>query len=160
MNLDILAGPVCCWVAVCIFAMHVFSDPDHPGFANAPEYVRVGILVTGILFFWRGVNFFSVAHSPVFLGHINAEGMMPLFGIAYTSTVMAFWICRHKLPAVAWDRIRFVFGEISVKPTLAAAVMTDREVAQELRATGTPTVEANEPPSAVWREGAPRHPLD
>jgi xanthine/uracil permease len=79
LNLDVAAGVLTGWIALALFSLHVISSPRHRTWMTIPEYVRRGFLLTGAMFTWRSVNFFSVAGAAgVFLGHINAEGMMAL----------------------------------------------------------------------------------
>ena len=94
LNLDLLAAGLCGMIAVCVFSLHVVSSPKRKAWITLPEYVRRGFLVVGLMFTWRSVNFLSIAPDPMIQpGHINAEGMMATFALAYMvgACAVCYW---------------------------------------------------------------------
>jgi hypothetical protein len=154
LNLDIAAGVLTGWIALALFSLHVISSPRHRTWMTIPEYVRRGFLVTGAMFTWRSVNLFSVAGSDVILGHINAEGMMALISVTYTVSALAWWIFTGLLPARTWERLQWAQRHARDHAETVPLMMTQAEVANVARASGTPTVGPNEGPEAVEREAA------
>lgn len=152
MNLDIVAGALCGWLALCVFSLHVVSSPRRRNWMNIPEYVRRGLLVTGGMFTWRSVNFLSVAGSGVLLGHINAEGIMALAAMTYTITSLAFWAASAVLPDLAWQRLDWVRGRFKAKTGEVPVMVTIQEMVDIQHATGQAAIGPNEAPEAALRE--------
>lgn len=154
MILDTMAGTLCGAVAVGAFSIHVISSRERRNWMTIPQYVRRGILLCGIMFTWRSVNFFSIAEAPGGLGHINAEGMMALVVFAYTIWAIAIWQFRAQLPAKSWERIQWVEAQTRANPDLTPILMPMDEIVSVARATGAGAVGPGEGPEVVGRETA------
>lgn len=145
IDLDLPAAVVCLELATVLFALHVLSSPRRASWMTLPDYVRHGLVVTGAMFLWRGVNFLSIAGSSVPLGHINAEGMMAQLALAYTVTALAVWLYQKRYPVRVWDRLRWVEREEARNPDLAPLLMPTAQVADVARLAGA---EVATPPGA------------
>jgi hypothetical protein len=153
VNLDILAGIFCIWIAVCICGLHVVSSPKRHNWMTIPEYVRRGLFVTAGMFLWRGTDFLTHAGEIGGLGHINAVGIMSSVTLAYTVSAIAFWALRGTLPDSSWSRLQAAQRLTRDNPGTVPVLLTPHHAAEVSRAAGIPTVEAGEGPEAVWREG-------
>ncbi|MCR5875184.1 hypothetical protein LRS10_13885 [Phenylobacterium sp. J426] len=156
MILDMVAGALCGAVALGAFSIHVISSRHRRNWMTIPQYVRRGVLLCGVMFTWRSVNFFSIAESAEGLGHINAEGMMALVVITYTIWALAVWLFRATLPTPGWDRVEDTQHKLREEPGLAPVMMTLPDVVKVAQASGLPAVGPGEPPEAVIREGKRR----
>jgi hypothetical protein len=155
LNLDVAAGVLTGWIALALFSLHVISSPRHRTWMTIPEYVRRGFLLTGAMFTWRSVNFFSVAGAAgVFLGHINAEGMMALVSVTYMVSALTWWMFTGLLPNHTWERLQWAEARARSHPETVPLMLTPAEVIGVSRAGGTPTIAPNEGPEAVEREAA------
>lgn len=152
MILDIFAGSLCGAVALGSFSIHIISSRQRRNWMTIPQYVRNGILLCGVMFTWRSVNFFSIAKSPDVLGHINAEGMMALVVFTYTIWAIAVWLFRAQLPAPGWDRVHDAERSIRRDPQLAPLLMPVPDVVKVAQAAGVPAVAPAEPAEAIVRE--------
>jgi hypothetical protein len=137
MNLDLIAAAVCGWIALCIFGLHAFSDPKRRQWITLPEYVRWGLLVAGIPFTWRSVNFATqpgVEASP--MGHINAEGLVAACALAYLVTTLMVWAWRSHMAAKARDKLDWAEPIVHADPDVALVPMTPAELVEHARAKG------------------------
>lgn len=152
MNLDTYAGLLCGVLAISLFSLFIVSSPKRRLWLTIPAYVRGGFLMTGFLMMWRSVNFLSLANSTAPLGHINAEGMMPLLALTYTMTAFSLHWWRRSLPAPGWDRVEHVQDQMRHGADAVPVMMTGREVRDVARASGLPTTEPGEGAGGVARE--------
>lgn len=136
MTLDALASLLCGWLALCLFGLHVISSPKRQHWMTLPEYVRRGLLVTGVMFTWRSVNFATLGGHDMEAGHINVEGMMALIAITYTITAVAVWLGRKILPARGWARLSWVERKEREDPQAVPVVLAADEVLDLARAKG------------------------
>jgi hypothetical protein len=130
LNLDLIAGCLCILLSTACFAIHIMTSPKHRVWLNLPEYVRGGIFLTGTLMVFRGINFIGMSDKPIDrLGHINAEGLLPLIVLTYTLTALSVHILRQTYPSRVWDRLRFFEHRAShgviTNETLEGAVVAE-----------------------------------
>ena len=149
MNLDWIASALCGVIAVCLFLLHVFSSPGRLPWVTLPQYVRCGLLLTGVMFTWRSVNFTTIANEPLSLGHINAEGMMALGCFAYTVGSLVFWMLLTVMPGRARIRAEWAAQQMAEDPDLAPVMMSTDEVVAVARLTGIRTVPPNGSPDEL-----------
>lgn len=149
MNLDWIASALCGVIALCLFLLHVFSSPRRLPWVTLPEYVRCGLLLTGIMFTWRSVNFTTIANEPLSLGHINAEGMMALGCFAYTVGSLVFWMLLTVMPGKARIRAEWVKQQMARDPDLAPVLMPTQEVVATAKQKGLRAVGPMAPPSEL-----------
>lgn len=154
-NLDVLAGGLCAWVTIMLFLLHVITGPRHTQWFTLPDYVRIGFLATGGLFFWRAVNFFTLATSPLppSVGRINAEGMIALVALAYTLTALTWYVATRTLQPMAWARLAWLVGIFRRDPDLAPVPMPVDAVADLMRSNGAEV--ATPPRAGVERLAGP-----
>lgn len=143
MTLDWIASLLCGLAALCMFTLHIISSPKRTPWMNLPEYVRIGLAVTGAMFMWRSVNFTSIAHEPLVLGHINAEGIMALVCFTYLIAAITFWVIRSVLPANVRFRSLWATSTMKDDPDLRPVMLTTEETVKVAQASGIRALKPN-----------------
>lgn len=145
LNLDIVAGLLCGWVAFCLFSLWIVSNPRRRNWMTIPPYVRGGFLVTGLMFFWRSIDFLEGAHRGGQLGHINAVGMMPLLTMTYTFTALSWWWFHSQLPGPGWHRLEWVKALFAKHPETTVMPADRADVMRQAKAAGIVVLSPPEP---------------
>jgi hypothetical protein len=140
IDLDWLGGPLCGWMAVCLFAIHVVSSPKRHSWMTLPEYVRFGFLATGAMFLWKAANF-----------AVRAQDMMMLLAIAYLVSALTVWIVAKSLPRLGWDRLRWVERVEREQPSKVPVMMEMDAVIDAHAAAGVPVAGPNEITDGITR---------
>lgn len=136
MNLDIFAGLLCGVCAACFFSLWSVTNPKRRTWRSMRLHIRGGFLVTGVMFFWRSVDFLEGAQATTHLGHINAVGMMPLVTMTYTFAALAWSWYSEQLPGPGWHRLEWVRGVFANEPETVLAPATRAEVIKHAEAEG------------------------
>jgi hypothetical protein len=137
MIMDLLVGACCGLMAVCLFALHVISSPRRQQWPGLPEYVRTGLLVTGVAMTWRSVNLFTLPAPPAAPGHVNAEALFVGLALTYLLGALTFWAVRRYLPGKGHARLEWVEQqERASASALHPVMMTQRQLEQLARARG------------------------
>lgn len=142
MNLDLAAAVLCGFMTLCLFALHIVSSPGRKAWISLPEYLRRGILLTGVVFFIWSLNFTRL--QPASLGHINADGVVALVCLAYLFGAFTWFVASNHLPQFSWDRLAWIKREEQRDPTKVPVMHTPAEVAAMATKSGIPAV----PPGA------------
>lgn len=110
--LDIVGAFFCGVVALCLFGMHVVTHPKRFHWMTLPEYLRRGILATGVLFLLRSVELANLSSQvSIVSGHINPVGLMALLTLTYMTLALTYWLVTKVLPKHAWQRVSHVEAE-------------------------------------------------
>lgn len=125
LNLDIVAGLVVGWLALCLFTLQVFSSPKRAQWITLPTYVRHGLVATGATFMVWSVNLVSLApQGAAVLGHMNALGVVAILTLAYTLTALVVWVVRQRLPDRGWLKLSWVATLMRRNPEAVPVAMT------------------------------------
>lgn len=151
MTLDLFAAGLCGFMALCLFSLHIVSSPGRRRWMTLPEYLRGGLLATGVLFVIRSVNYTMLAPDDV--GRINAVGLLVMITMAYTFGAVTWFLASNHLPAGMWDRLLWVKKREQENPDEVPVMMKKSEVVDTYRRLGGRAVspgaaphELNDPP--------------
>lgn len=155
MTLDLFASVLCGFVAFCLFTLHIVSGPGRRHFLTLPEYLRRGVLASGVLFMVRAVNFTMLESNE--LGRINAIGVMALLLLAYTIGAVTWFLVSNHLPADMWDRLLYVKRQEKEHPELVPVMMTKEAVVDAARSQGWKVTPPGAPAAALHETSAKPH---
>lgn len=136
MNLDVLVGCLCIWMAACIAGIMIFADPRASKWPSAPNYVRWSTVPATLALLWRGVNLVSLANSePPVPGQANMEAFIASTCLATLVTAVTVWISLSIMPDKGWEKLRWAASIMRHNPKMAPLMVDPVELAH---ASGVP----------------------
>jgi len=146
MNLDTIAGWLIALVAVCMFTLHIVTDPKKPHWITLPPLVRWGFLGSGFTSLLWASNFNAIELMPGVPGHINEFGLMALTWIAYTLFVFTTFVVSKVLKEHGWDRIAYAEQVQHDHPDYVPVMTPTQSIIETIRRGGGTAAGPKAPP--------------